>query len=55
MKIRFLLKDGFVVIRGIRKDTQKWDVIGTCHPASVSILKKDGIFRNSHLIKPPAK
>ena len=55
MNIRFTaLPDGRVEIRAKLKATGKLAVFGYCHPATVKLLRKDGIRPHMHLITLPA-
>jgi hypothetical protein len=54
-KLKFISRpeQGDVEIRARRKDTGKFDTFGYCHPATVPLIKKDGIAAHIHLIKLP--
>ena len=52
-KLRFKYTDGRVEIYARRLDTGRWALFGTCHPATVPLLKADGIRKHAHLIRLP--
>jgi hypothetical protein len=52
--IRFIRKEaGTVEIHAKRKDSGKFALFGYCHPATVPLIKKDGIRAHLHLITLP--
>lgn len=53
--IRFISRpaQGDVEIRAKLKASGKFATFGYCHPATVTLLRKDGIKAHLHLIKLP--
>lgn len=48
--LRFIMVDGKTEIRAKLKSTGKYATLGFCHPATVVLIKQDGIRKHMHLI-----
>lgn len=52
-KLRFVRRADDYEIRARLKATGQWATFGYCHPATVALIKRDGIKPHLHLIKLP--
>lgn len=48
--LRFITADGKTEIRAKLKATGKYATLGFCHPATVALIKQDGIRKHMHLV-----
>jgi hypothetical protein len=52
-KLRFTRRENDYEIKAPLKTTGKLATLGYCHPATVPLIKRDGIRPHLHLIKLP--
>jgi len=48
--LRFITTDGQTEIRAKLKATGKYATLGYCHPATVALIKRDGIHKHMVLV-----
>lgn len=53
IRFKYLPEKASVEIRAKLKATGKWTTFGFCHPATVALIRKDGIKAHLHLIQIP--